>query len=153
MDELVKALQAALGNVWAYYFKAHTFHWNVRGPLFQQFHDMFGAIYGDAFAEVDTIAELILTLDVPAPSSLDEIAQAAGIAFTPNVAGQAADAGVMLVQLAADNATVIASLDAANAAAAGAGKQGIAHALQGLLDAHEKWGWKLRATINAGAEA
>ncbi|MGJ5163174.1 ferritin-like domain-containing protein [Bradyrhizobium sp. HKCCYLR1051] len=146
MDDLVKALQAALGNVWAYYFKAHTFHWNVRGPLFQQFHDMFGAIYGDAFAEVDTLAELILTLDVPAPASLDDIVQSATIAFAA-----AGDVGMMLVQLAADNAAVIAALDAANTAATAAGKQGIANTLQGLLDAHEKWGWKLRATINAGA--
>ncbi|MGJ4888934.1 Dps family protein [Bradyrhizobium sp. HKCCYLRH3099] len=143
MDDLVKALQAALGNVWAYYFKAHTFHWNVSGPLFDQFHRMFGEIYAEAFDEVDTLAERLLTLDVAAPASLDAIVQPAAIGFT-----ETPDAGGMLVQLAADNATVIAALKAANDAATAAGAQGIANTLQGMLDAHEKWGWKLRKTIN-----
>ena len=45
MNELLKALKIAFASEFAFYLKAHYFHWNVEGPLFSQLHDLFGNIY------------------------------------------------------------------------------------------------------------
>lgn len=139
---LIEAVRLALAETWAMYFKAHSFHWNVRGPLFSQFHGFFGDIYEDLHDAVDTLAERIRTLDAIAPQSLNEIVSGSKIVFT--TAGPAAE---MIRQLMNDNQVVIAALSDANTAAIAAGKDGLANTLQGRLDVHEKWAWQLKAHL------
>ncbi len=142
-----EAVRLALANTWAMYFKAHSFHWNVRGPLFSQFHTFFGEIYDDAHDAVDVLAERLRTLGVLAPVSLDEIVRGSSISFTGSPS-----APEMIVQLIEANDAVIESLKAANTAAVDAGNDGLANTLQGRLDIHQKWGWMLSAYIEGGAE-
>ncbi|WP_316184710.1 DNA starvation/stationary phase protection protein [Bradyrhizobium sp. SZCCHNRI1003] len=143
MMDLVAAVRLALAETWVFYFKAHSFHWNVRGPLFRQFHQLFGDLYEDLHGAVDTLAERLRALDALAPASLDEIATGSAIAFTPPPA--AAD---MVAQLLAANDVVITALDDANQAAIAGGNDGLANLLQERLDMHAKWGWMLRATLD-----
>lgn len=143
---LLEALRVALAETWAFYFKAHSFHWNVRGPLFKQFHDLFGDLYDDLHDAVDDLAERIRTLNALAPQSLEEIVSASRIAFTP-----APGAPEMVMQLLEANQIVIGALAAANTAARDAGNDGLCNLLEGRLDAHEKWAWMLRATISDDA--
>ena len=143
MDELLLSLRVALSETWSFYFKAHVFHWNVRGPLFRQFHKFFGEIYEDVFAAVDGLAEEIRALGALAPTSLDDIAAAASIKFT-----DVPSAAEMLQQLIVDNDTVITALETANAAAIEARQDGLTNFLEARLDAHKKWGWMLKATIS-----
>lgn len=140
---LVSSLRASLAETWAFYFKAHSFHWNIRGGLFKQFHDLFGGIYEDAHGAVDDLAERLRTLDVDAPRSLDEIAMGASISFPSSVPD---DAG-MVSQLIKDNDTVIKALKATNDLAEEQGNCGLANMLQGRIDIHQKHGWMLRATM------
>lgn len=148
MDELLSRLRAALSETWAFYFKAHSFHWNVRGPLFRQFHEMFGDLYEDAHGAVDGLAERIRTLGALAPASLDEIAADTTIRFT-----DAPAAAAMLVQLVDGNQSVIDALNGANEAALAAGEDGISNYLQDRIDAHKKWAWMLKTTISEDAGA
>lgn len=143
MDELLSRLRGALSETWAFYFKAHSFHWNVRGPLFRQFHEFFGDLYEDAHGAVDGLAERIRTLGQLAPASLDEIIADATIRFTdaPGAAG-------MLQQLVDGNQAVINALNAANESALAAGEDGLSNYLQDRLDAHKKWAWMLKTTIS-----
>lgn len=143
---LTEAVRLALAETWAMYFKAHSFHWNVRGPLFSQFHAFFGELYEDLHDAVDTLAERIRTLDAIAPQSLDEIVSGSTIAFT--TAGPAAG---MVLQLTQDNEKVLAALSAANEAAIAAGNDGLANTLQGRLDVHDKWAWQLKAHLDEAA--
>lgn len=140
---LLTAMQAALGETWAFYFKAHSFHWNVRGPLFSQLHEFFGDIYEDAHGAVDGLAERIRAMDKLAPASLDEIAGPAMIEFTA-----APDAAGMVLQLVQANGAVIAALQTANTLALSNGQQGLGNYLQERLDRHAKWGWMLAATAS-----
>lgn len=146
--DLVAPLRLALADTFALYFMAHSFHWNVRGPLFQQLHDLFGAFYEDVHGAVDDLAERIRTLDALAPGSLQEIAAGSSIAFGP-----VPSAMEMVMQLVAANEAVIAALTSANDAAVTAGNDGLANFLQERLDAHAKWGWKLKATLADDAAA
>ena len=138
--DLLAALRLALGETFAFYFLAHSHHWNVRGPLFPQLHGLFGSIYEDAHDAVDTLAERIRTLGVLAPASLQGIAAPATIVFT-----EPPDAAGMVLQLIAGNDAVIKALDAANAAAQSVANDGLANILQERLDVHAKWAWQLRS--------
>lgn len=141
------AMKAALAETWAWYFKAHSFHWNVRGPLFSQLHEFFGDIYEDAHDAVDAIAEHIRALDEDAPHSLDEIVGPAKIKFEP-----AEDSQAMVGQLLADNQLVIDALTEAQTAAEDAGKKGLANFMQDRLDRHAKWGWMLTSSMKGKEE-
>lgn len=41
---------------------ARKAHWNVRGPLFGQLHDLFGKLYDECTAQADTLAEHVAML-------------------------------------------------------------------------------------------
>lgn len=147
MDEMLERLRVALSETWAFYFKAHSFHWNVRGPLFAEYHALFGRIYEDAFAAVDDLAEQVRVLDAFAPSSLDDIASRSTIRFS----GIPSNAN-MIVQLVEANAAVMVALKDANDAAVAVGNDGLANLLQGRLTMHGKWSWMLKASIAEDAD-
>lgn len=138
----VEALRLALAETWAFYFKAHSFHWNVRGPLFFQLHEAFGDIYEDAHGAVDGLAEQLRALDQMAPASLDEIVKGSKIKFK-----KPGDCMAMVKDLSDANAAVTDALNRANAEALGASNDGLANYLQGRIDQHNKWGFMLNATL------
>ena len=47
MEELVNAIKVALADHYAFYFKAHGYHWNVECSDFEEYHALFGKIYED----------------------------------------------------------------------------------------------------------
>lgn len=139
---VLTAMQLALAESFAFYGKAHVFHWNVTGTIFPSFHRLFGDIYEDVHDAIDAIAEHIRTLDEMAPASLTELLGPATIEDAP--ATITADG--MVRALIADNETVLVALNSACTEAVKAGKAGLANFLQDRIDAHAKWGWMLRAT-------
>ena len=68
---LADLLKTYLASTFAYYLKAHYFHWNVEGPDFGELHEFFSNIYEDAFGAVDPIAEYIRTTEEYAPGSFE----------------------------------------------------------------------------------
>ena len=55
------------------YFRSHVAHVNIVGRNFRSDHELLGGIYEDLQGQIDTIAELIRTLDGFMPNSLDEV--------------------------------------------------------------------------------
>ena len=141
MNELSEALKKALADTFAFYLKAHNFHWNVEGPNFNDYHAFFGVLYNDAWGAVDLIAEHIRTLDSYVPGSFSRYADLARVTDEVN----SPSAASMMTKLEADNRIVIESLTTAMKAAEKIGKVGISNFLQDRIDAHEKHGWMLRA--------
>jgi starvation-inducible DNA-binding protein len=141
MNELSEALKKALADTFAFYLKAHNFHWNVEGPNFNDYHAFFGVLYNDAWGAVDLIAEHIRTLDSYVPGSFSRYADLARVKDEVNIPSAAS----MMTKLEADNRIVIESLTTAMKAAESLGKVGISNFLQDRIDAHEKHGWMLRA--------
>jgi len=145
MEELIKAMKVSLADTFAFYLKAHGFHWNVTGPDFQEYHAFLGDLWEEVFGAVDLIAEGIRTLDAFAPSSLGRMKELATVQDDTTIPS-AID---MIKKLAADNDKVLASLTKAYELAEKNKKYGISNFLQDRITAHEKHGWMLRSFTKA----
>lgn len=140
-DALVQQMKVVLASTFAFYLKAHNFHWNVEGPHFSDYHGFFGKIYEDAWGAVDAIAEEIRTLDSYVPGSLSRFSQLSKVDDQINIP----NAKAMITELHSDNKLLIAELNKAFHMANDSDKQGLADFLAGRVDVHEKHGWMMRA--------
>lgn len=143
MNDLIEKMKVVLADSFAFYLKAHYFHWNVEGPNFREYHLLFGDLYEEVHGAIDLIAEQIRALDAYAPGSFSRFSQLSSIQdeiyFPPALK--------MAEQLYADNQTVLKTLNEAFKIAASQGKEGLADFLAGRIDTHSKHGWFLRATL------
>lgn len=138
---LADTLKSLLADIYILYFKSHSFHWNVEGPDFAQYHDFLGDFYADVYGSVDVIAELIRTLDVYAPVSFASLLSQATIdeqTTIPNGIG-------MLDQIKKDNSLLLVRLVLAYDEAEKLSEFGISNYLQDRIQAHEKHAWMLRS--------
>lgn len=126
------------------YVKSRNFHWNVTGPDFGPLHALFETHY-DALAEtIDEIAERIRSLGGVAPGSMKEFLKLTRLDEQP---GSKLAPEKMLTELLADHESVIRSLRDDIETAAAAGDAGTNDFLVGVLEAHEKTAWMLRAHL------
>ena len=142
MNELSAALKIALSNTFVMYFKSHSYHWNVEGPNFNDYHGYFGGLYEELWGAVDPIAEHIRAIDQYAPVGLADLYDAktviddsSRVLFTKQMFSNLIDA----------NNEVIASLNKAYDLANYSKQNGLANFLQDRLDVHAKHGWTLRS--------
>lgn len=138
---LADTLKSVLADTYIVYFKAHSFHWNVEGSDFAQYHDFLGNYYQDTYGSIDVIAELVRTLDAYAPISFASLLSQATIEESDTVP----DAKGMLMQIKRDNDLLLAQLVKAYDEAEKASEFGVSNYLQDRIQAHEKHAWMLRA--------
>jgi starvation-inducible DNA-binding protein len=143
MDELVQSMKKALADTFAFYLKAHGFHWNVEGRTFAQDHELFGSIYEEVYGSIDRFAEEIRAMDAYAPASFVRFSELTSIEDEVKIL----NAQGMFEKLLADNSVVLASVEQAYALAEAAGNHGLSNFLAERQDAHAKHGWMLRATL------
>ena len=145
MNELITSLKTAHANTFVMYFKAHSFHWNVEGKLFSQYHDFFSDLYTDLFGAVDPLAEELRALDQYAPKSLGELYMSCTLSENTSIVGDSISE--MLNSLLTDNNEVINSLNKVFTLASDMNEQGLADLVAGRLDIHKKHGWMLKASL------
>jgi starvation-inducible DNA-binding protein len=145
MDDLVEEMKITVASTFAFYLKAHYFHWNVEGPNFPQYHEFFGGIYEETFAAVDSLAEHLRTLNAFVPGSFVRFTELSLVKDEVNIPS----AMSMLAKLQSDNDVMITQLSKTQTIAENNKKMGLANYLQDRIDAHEKHGWMLRSTIKA----
>jgi starvation-inducible DNA-binding protein len=138
---LVETLKTTLADTFVLYFKAHSYHWNIEGSDFAQYHDFIGDFYADVFASVDSIAELIRTLDAYAPTSLARLQALTQMDEEENIPS----AREMLTRLRQDNDKYLAQLVKTYNEAETASEFGVSNHIQDRIQAHEKHAWMLRA--------
>jgi len=143
MNSLQAALQIVLSNTLVMYFKSHSYHWNVEGMFFSQYHEFFGELYEELHGAVDPIAEQMRAIDAYGPISFSEVLR--NTTCTEDVVRQS-NVRSMLESLIAANELVIESLNAAFELADEEGNQGLMDFLAGRLDAHAKHNWMLKAS-------
>jgi starvation-inducible DNA-binding protein len=141
MNELVEALKKAQATSFAFYLKAHNYHWNVEGSNFAEYHEFLGDLYAEVFGAVDAIAEHCRTLDAYVPGSFSRFQELSSIEDELSVP----TGRMMMSKLLADNQRVIGDLMAAHHEAEILGKRGIVNFLEDRIDIHEKHGWMLRS--------
>jgi starvation-inducible DNA-binding protein len=143
MNELVAALKILMANQTFMYFKIHTYHWNVEGIEFSQFHDFYSDLYQDIYGAIDPVAENIRKLGEFTPISLGELYNYKTVEENTSRVDLIRD---QLATLIADNDKVIESLNKVFALATVANKQGLCNFIADRLDTHAKHGWMLRAS-------
>ena len=70
---VAKVLGDALADAYRLNFNVQGLHWNVEGPMFYSLHKLTESQYEQLAESVDTIAERIRALGLPAPQSLKEL--------------------------------------------------------------------------------
>jgi len=139
---LADTLKTTLADAFVLYFKAHSYHWNVEGSDFQEYHSFLGKLYEGIFESIDHIAELIRTLDVYAPTSLNRIKELSSIEESADIIP---DARTMLLNLKSDNDKYLATLYRAYNEAEQASEFGVSNSIQGMITEAEKNAWMLRS--------
>jgi uncharacterized protein len=148
--DCIEELSEALADTISFKFRAHAAHWNVKGPAFGAYHELFEEIYEDADGAIDPLAEQLLKLDVDAPSTLSEFAQRATVQPMP-VASD--DPAALAVDLRDMNDSVLESLEDAYDCANELGElAGVANFLAERIDMHRKWRWQLTRSISNPSE-
>jgi len=141
MKNLEVTMKIASSSVFCFYLKTHFVHLNIVGPNFYEYHKLTDKIWKDMIDSFDAISEQIRSLDIFAPASLIAFNEYSVVEDMDNVS----EAQSMIYELLLDNESVIETLKEANAMATD--HPGLQNFLQGRIEAHEKWGWMLRATV------
>ena len=141
MEQLIEQMKVILGTTFGLYFKAHSYHWNIEGPDFAQYHDFLGNFYTAVFANVDPIAEHLRALDSYAPVALSRMLELSDVEETDIIP----PALTMLSNLKNDNERYMVHLRAGIAAAEATNEPAVSNFLQDILDQHQKQGWMLRS--------
>lgn len=143
MDELIKAMKIAFATEFSFYLKAHQFHWNVEGPLFEQYHALFQTIYEEVYNAVDPFAENIRKLGGYAPGNYTRFSMLTQIEDEIQIL----PVEQMLVELLEDSDKIILVLKLVYDLAEQNGKHGLSNFLAERMDAHDKHAWQLRASL------
>jgi starvation-inducible DNA-binding protein len=142
---LAELLKTYLASTFAYYLKAHFFHWNVEGPDFGELHAFFLAIYEDSFEAVDVIAEQIRTTEEYAPGSLGRFQELSQIQDQTKVPR----ARLMLEELLADTQTMIDLSKQVFDVSTKEGRDDVANFAADRMAQHGKYMWQTKSYLKA----
>lgn len=146
--ELAAKLKDVLADSAVLWFRAQSAHWNVTGPQFHAYHELFGEVYEDAWGSLDTTAEAMRQIGVFAPVSL------CGLVEGEPEFSETGDSETLVREVLDANAAVTKCLYEAFAVCnqPECNAQGIANYVAGRIEAHEKWTWQLAATLGESAD-
>lgn len=143
MADFIESLKVALADTFVFGVKAQFYHWNVQGPNFKEYHELFGGIYDDVSGAIDPLAEFIRSSGAFAPGTLGRFKELTTLVELDTIP----DAKTMIMNLAVDNDKVIMSIKNAYGAAEEAGAYDVSDFLAGRLASHKKHGWFLHSTL------
>lgn len=132
-----------LADTYTLYLKTQNFHWNVKGPFFQQLHDLFQTQYTELALAIDEIAERIRALGFRAPGTYMEFARLTSIHEVPGVP----PAEEMLRMLLAGQETILHTARNIMPGATESGDEVSVDLLTQRMQAHEKAAWMLRSCL------
>jgi starvation-inducible DNA-binding protein len=143
-SDLVDHLKKCLAEATILYHMSHGFHWNVKGPDFQEYHSLFETIYSDIYESLDPIAENIVKLGNVAPFSLKTLLELSDIKEVGDLRGEPHG---LTKTLQSKNAQIIKSLKDCFDKANKDNEQGVANFIAERIDMHQKWDWQLKASL------
>lgn len=85
MKKTLDQLQVVFRNNFTTYYASHVAHVNIMGRNFVSDHELLKGVYEDRQAEIDTLAEIIRTLDGFMIDNLQDVIDAATIKDSPTV--------------------------------------------------------------------
>lgn len=144
MDELIKAMKIAFASEFSYYLKAQFCHWNVVGPDFKEYHDLFGDIYEEVQDSIDPFAENIRKIGGFTPASYSRFSMLSEIEDEVEVK----PAMSMMQELLNDGEKMVKVLKMVYDIAEQEGQNGLSNFLAERMDAHQKHNWMLTASLS-----
>ncbi len=146
LEGIAKLLNTLLADEYVLYTKTRNYHWNVTGPNFTEYHTFFEELYDFVDEQIDEIAERIRTLGHFPLASLHEFLAVTRLLETKH---QQSTALAMMQELLNDHETIIRMLrHDVQVTAEEFGDAGTSDFLTGLMAAHEKIAWKIRAYLS-----
>jgi starvation-inducible DNA-binding protein len=141
--DLVRALNLLLANTNVLALEVHGFHWNVKGPDFVEYHELFNQIYGYLDEAIDPTAENILKLGYDSPFHMSDFMKLSTIEELdpedmPEAMSRATLQGIN---------TLISNLKETFDIANAINEQGVANFLAEQIDNGQKFAWQLRAIL------
>lgn len=86
-NHVAKELNVLLADEYVLYTKLHNFHWNVKGPLFDNLHKMFQDHYTQIGDFIDILAERIQALNFTPTSTLQGFLELTRLEEAPEYLG------------------------------------------------------------------
>lgn len=142
-QKMIDTAKVVMADTFKFYLLAHNYHWNVEGPDFSQYHQLFSGIYNEAWTALDTIAEEIRAMGAYVPGSCGRFNELSDIEDEREVP----DAKTMILRLYQQNQLLLANLMPAYHAAEEAMNHGFSNLLAERMSAHKKHGWMLKASL------
>lgn len=146
MDQLVQITRIAFSSTFSFYVKTHSFHWNVEGSDFFEYHKLFEEIYNEVYGSLDAFAENIRKLDAYMPTSYHTLSMLTKIEDEDRVLSK----DEMVKELLVDSEKILLILKKNYDLAEAASEHGLSNFLAERMDAHKKHAWFLRASIKGG---
>lgn len=143
-DALVSGLRGCFADTFVLYLKAHGYHWNVEGPNFHQYHDLFGDVASELYGTIDKMAETIRTIQAYTPYTLDLLGKFRSL---PDAKLASSAPLPMVKDLLDSNALLLERLTIVYAVAEKMNNLAVANYLQDRIEAHKKHEWFLTATL------
>lgn len=142
-----RKVAAAIGDVMSDAFRLYVntqgLHWNVEGPMFYSLHKLTEDQYRSIAESLDTMAERIRALGLPAPESLAEFETRSTIDDLP----RDADLQVRVERLVSDFEKAVVRLMRVAMLAEKNGDVKSADLLTERIGAYEEFAWMLRASV------
>jgi starvation-inducible DNA-binding protein len=145
---LESQLEQVFATNFTSYYRAHVAHVNVTGRNFVSDHKILGKIYEDLQGNIDTLAEILRTLRVFMPVSLDTVLNLS-VNSAADVEG---DAEGLLRLIYNDQEVLIDEYIALIEVADEEGHSEIANFAQDRVSVHRKNCWMLRSILEEREE-
>ncbi|MES2628667.1 MAG: Dps family protein [Bacteroidota bacterium] len=137
-------LVQVVADSYALLLKTHNYHWNVRGPMFKQVHELTELQYNTIFTNIDLVAERVRALGQLVPASLSLYAGKTNISEPDN----RFTASQMVADLVKDHELTARQLRKGVVLADDSDDKASADLLTKCIAEHEKAAWMLRSLLD-----
>jgi starvation-inducible DNA-binding protein len=151
MNELIKLLLTAFANNFAFYLKAHQFHWAVMGKDFPQYHKVLEKVYTDAQESIDLYAEELRRLGQFPQGDLADI-MSMSLIESASIDASKTDPQEMFLLLLSDLEQIVTCLQDTFDAGTAEREYGLQNFLADRISQHRKSQWMLTAIVTPCVE-
>jgi len=145
LTQVAHALNGLLADEFLLYLKTRNAHWNIEGSDFHAMHKFFEEQYEQLDEIMDDVAERIRALGHYAPATMRAYLQ---LTHLTEQSRDKNDSAGFIKELLGDHESVITTLrENINSFANELNDAGTSDFITGLMEAHEKMAWMLRAHL------
>jgi starvation-inducible DNA-binding protein len=141
--ELQAATRKAFATTYGFLLMSQCYHWNVDGPNFLDYHDLFGRIYKEVDKKLDSFAEHVRSIRAYVPAKFTRLLALSSVVEPEYPMGVWPLSSEMISNIYLANSLVNNDLMDAYNKAEMAREYGLANFLAERMDQHRKHGWML----------